>query len=73
MNRKARTDPLEELKKELKRGMDDPEGKRDEHRAIKNGAIEGEGQASLPCADMTCPCRVLNRPAVLPPERCLKR
>ena len=40
--------------------MDGLEEQSDEPVATKNGAIE-EGCALLPCADLTCPCRVMKR------------
>lgn len=73
MGKKARTDPFEELKNELKRGMGDREGRDDRQHVKKNGVLEEERWAPLPCADMTCPCRVLKKQEILLPERCLKR
>jgi hypothetical protein len=66
MSGNARMERPEELKR---RPMDGLEEQSDEPVATKNGAIEEEGCVLLPCADLTCPCRVMKRQMGKPSER----
>jgi hypothetical protein len=50
-------------------------GAREQDR-LKEGRgdkVQEDGSTVLPCADMTCPCRVVKKQEILLPERCLKR
>jgi len=49
---------LEELKRELNRPSNGP-SERPERKRPGRKKDKGEGLYTLPCADMTCPCRVI--------------
>ena len=51
---------LEELKKELSRPHAGPPERGERKRPGKR-KDPGEGSHALPCADMTCPCRVIRK------------
>ncbi|GEM_PF-5876086 len=53
-------DALEELKKELARPRAGPPERVDRKRPGKRKDT-GEGSHALPCADMTCPCRIISK------------
>jgi hypothetical protein len=53
-------DALEELKKELARPRAGPPERVDRKRPGKRKDT-GEGFHALPCADMTCPCRIISK------------
>ena len=53
-------DALEELKKELTRPRAGPP-ERVERKRLGKRKDTGEGFHALPCADMTCPCRIIRK------------
>lgn len=53
-------DALEELKKELARPRAGPPERGERKRPGKKKDT-GEGVEALPCADMTCPCRIISK------------
>lgn len=50
-------DALEELKRELAKPVSGPPERIERKRPGKKDS--GKGSHALPCADMTCPCRVI--------------
>lgn len=53
-------DALWELKKELAKPRAGPPGRAERKRPGKKKDT-GKGVEALPCADMTCPCRVIRK------------
>lgn len=59
---------LEELKKELARPRAGPSERVERKRPGKRKDT-GEGIHALPCADMTCPCRIIGKEDSQQPHR----